>query len=603
MSEVNAEPSAIPAGTAPAAVTSPESGEVSKSPAENTPATTNAEATSGQSPSIDQPPSHGVQKIEGLTSIKIGDGELLYSETWLPDAEQWFERLKNEVPWSPEEVKMYGKPLVLRRQTCNYGDDYDYNVNAKPAIEWDGPVLELKKMLEESTGRVFTQCACNLYPDGETGIGLHHDKRHPLLVASISFGAVRTMGFAPKGGKLDKSLPMVPLASGSLLLFSDVINENFKHAIVEDKSVREPRISVTFREFASKSASPRSRAGSGVTRQMSRNLVAPVAAAPAFQSVADFLSAYNSKKKTIDELTGKFVDKAGEAKQAQDDILPHLSDMQSLLSKKGTNHHFVIAARKQGHKIPWWTEYYESYKDKLWESLRTMERRIAAYRKDPSAPAPSPDRDQVPHFNKAARKALVEGNHRAVEIVAALEAGRDAKQEITEFKAVMDAKRLDDILQAHEHEPDYKGILTRLVQTVAAMKASLPDAFIETVGELTKPCKFKIALAAVPTQKGNGKAANNLRRKTKSALAKPLQVAPIPQTPPDYVPLQPSMKYTARPHPQGGWGIYEPGSTVCLQKHRKMDGAWAAIEAVNAVPPPALAGRNPAPLPGENTNV
>jgi hypothetical protein len=79
---------------------------------------------------------------------------------------------------------------------------------------------------------------------------LHHDKRHPLLVASISFGAVRTMGFASRGGKLDKSLPMVPLASGSLLLFSDVINENFKHTIVEDKSVRGPRISVTFREFA-----------------------------------------------------------------------------------------------------------------------------------------------------------------------------------------------------------------------------------------------------------------------------------------------------------------------------------------------------------------
>jgi alkylated DNA repair dioxygenase AlkB len=138
--------------------------------------------------------------IESLTSIKLGDGELLYAETWLPDAENWFERLKNEVPWSPETVKMYGKPLVLKHETCNYGEDYDYNINAKPAIEWSGPVLELKKMLEEATGRVFTQCACNLYPDGETGIGLHHDKRHPLLVASISFGAVRTMGFAPKGG-------------------------------------------------------------------------------------------------------------------------------------------------------------------------------------------------------------------------------------------------------------------------------------------------------------------------------------------------------------------------------------------------------------------
>jgi hypothetical protein len=243
-------------------------------------------------------------------------------------------------------------------------------------------------------------------------------------------------------------------------------------------------------------------------------------AAPAFQSVADFLSAYDAKKKTIDDLTNKFVDKAGEAKKAQDDILPHLADMQSLLSKKGTNHPLVIAARKQGHKIPWWTEYYESYKDKLWESLRTMERRIAAYRKDPTAPAPTPNLDPVPHLNRAERKALVEGNHRAVEIVVALEAGRDAKREIAEFKAVMNATRLDDIMQAHEQEPDYKGILSKVLQTVADMKGSLPDKFVKAVRELTKPCKLTATL--VPTVQTTS---------TKSRPGKKaLTPSPVPET-------------------------------------------------------------------------
>jgi alkylated DNA repair dioxygenase AlkB len=555
----------------------------------NAPVAAGAEASTTPSQSIpatpDQPkkPSQSGLTIEGLTSIKLGDGELLYAETWLPDAEQWFELLKTEVPWSPETVKMYGKPLVLRRETCNYGEDYDYNVNAKPAIEWDGPVLELKKMLEDATGRVFTQCACNLYPDGETGIGLHHDKRHPLLVASISFGAVRTMGFAPKGGKLDKSLPMVPLASGSLLLFADVINENFKHTIVEDKSVHGPRISVTFREFATKAdGAPKLRGK--VTRQMSPNLPVSVAAAQIFQSVPDFVAAYDHKKKTIDDLTGKFVDKANEAKQAQDDILPHLADMQSLLSKKGTNHHLVIAARKQGHKIPWWTEYYESYKDKLWKSLRTMERRIAEYRNDPTAPAPgrTSDRDPVPHFNRAERKALIEGNHRAVEMVDALEAGRDAKHEITEFKAVMTAKRLDDIMQAHEQEPDYKGILMKVMQTVADMNATLPAAFVKSVRDLTKPCKFKITVIPDPTHKNNG---NSGADTGNGALTrKRMQIAPIPHKPPEWSPLEPGKKYTVRPHPQGGSGVYEVGgSTVCWQKHPSQDEAWDAIEAVNSV--------------------
>jgi alkylated DNA repair dioxygenase AlkB len=148
--------------------------------------------------------------MESMTIIPLGNSELRYEDYWLLDAERWYNRLRTEMPWSPEKIKMYGRPLVLKRETVNYGDDYDYNPDAKPAVAWSGPALELKELLEEFTGRVFTQCACNYYPDGATGIGLHHDKKHPKLIASISFGAVRTMGFAPKGGKLDKSLPMIP---------------------------------------------------------------------------------------------------------------------------------------------------------------------------------------------------------------------------------------------------------------------------------------------------------------------------------------------------------------------------------------------------------
>jgi hypothetical protein len=233
-------------------------------------------------------------------------------------------------------------------------------------------------------------------------------------------------------------------------------------------------------------AAPDSAAASKVTRQLSRNSVPQPITAPAFQSVADFVSAFTDKKKTIDDLTKKFVAKVGEAKQAQDDILTHLVYMQSLLSKKGTNHHLVVAARKQGKKIPWWTDYFEAYKDKLWGSLRTMERRIAAYRNDPTEPTSKSDPDPVPHLNKSARKALIEGNHKAVEIVIALEAGRDGKKEIAEFKAVMNAERLDDIMEAHEQEPNYKGMLHTILRLVKENRASLPVDFVKAVDELAK---------------------------------------------------------------------------------------------------------------------
>ena len=116
-------------------------------------------------------------------------------------------------------------------------------------------------------------------------------------------------------------------------------------------------------------------------------------------------------------------------------IIPHFAAMQSLLSKKGANHNLVIEALKQDYKIPWWTDFYKGYKDRLWESLRTMERRIAAYRSEPTAQTSKPERDTdpVPRLNNADRKALIEGNHRANELAGALEAGCDGRNGNRQF--------------------------------------------------------------------------------------------------------------------------------------------------------------------------
>jgi hypothetical protein len=161
-----------------------------------------------------------------------------------------------------------------------------------------------------------------------------------------------------------------------------------------------------------------------VSRQMSPNSELPPVTPPSFQSAADFVDAYTTTDKTIADMTAKFVAQAGEAKKAQDDILPHLAFMQSLLSKKGSNHHLVIEARKKGHRIPWWRDYYEKYKDSLWESLRTMERRIAAYRRDPSTPTTKGGKGTKPkHLTQLEHKLL--GTATCVrEVIVDLRAGR-----------------------------------------------------------------------------------------------------------------------------------------------------------------------------------
>lgn len=194
-------------------------------------------------------------QIPGSQIITVGDSAVLYIEHWLPDPEGWYARCK-DIAFSPEELQMFGKPLTLERQTANYGNFYDYNPKAKPAMPWpaSGPIADIRKMLEEATGVSFTQCACNLYQHGGVKIGAHQDKRNPSLIASISLGAERTMGFCKivgkgKDGKIDKDLPLISLAPGSLLLFDAEFNSRYKHAIAEDKSVTEPRISLTYRAF------------------------------------------------------------------------------------------------------------------------------------------------------------------------------------------------------------------------------------------------------------------------------------------------------------------------------------------------------------------
>jgi len=277
------------------------------------------------------------------------------------------------------------------------------------------------------------------------------------------------------------------------------------------------------------------------------------------------LAAYKEKREEADNY-------------AYDVLIPALNQIIHRYKQQGR------AAQYRLNGCPTVEEYFESiglnYSTvRSWKS-RAQQRLLQAATDAGTKHAPrnSSERDPVPHLNKAERKALIEGNHRAVEIVAALEAGRDAKQEIAEFKAVMDAERLDDIMQAHEQEPDYKGILTKLVQTVANMKVSLPAEFVRTVHDLTKPCNFEVALTPVSTQKTNGSGTNG-------AVKKPLQIAPIRQKSPEWRALEPGKKYTVRPHPQGGSGVYEVNSTVCWQKYLGQDEAWDAIEAAKAVSP------------------
>jgi alkylated DNA repair dioxygenase AlkB len=176
-----------------------------------------------------------------------------YELQYIPDfffveqADKWFARLGEELPWEPEVVTMRGKEHVLTRKTVMFGVKYDYNPTAPAGQKWTPLILELKSLVEALTGQTYEQAACNFYPDGGTGIGWHSDKKHPEMIVSVSFGAVRAFRLAPIGSAT--ATYSIELAHGSLLLIPGKVNDAYKHMVPESRRVTEARINITFRRF------------------------------------------------------------------------------------------------------------------------------------------------------------------------------------------------------------------------------------------------------------------------------------------------------------------------------------------------------------------
>lgn len=203
--------------------------------------------------------------------IKVAEGiELHYFPRWIEDPVRLFLEAE-QMSFSDEIVTMYAKQNVIRRRTVDYGLAYSYNATAKPSIDWEPLPLALQQELERQFGVGWPQCACNEFVDHEAYIGPHHDKatvigdekREPLYIASISAGAMRRMVLTPPDAIL-KGIPItvnglskvpgsrvIELAPGSLVLFSNAVNQTWKHSIPKDlkHSVSGKRISLTYRHF------------------------------------------------------------------------------------------------------------------------------------------------------------------------------------------------------------------------------------------------------------------------------------------------------------------------------------------------------------------
>ena len=161
--------------------------------------------------------------------------------------------LHSNIKWTNDEVKMYGKSLILKRRVAwyaNNGKSYTYSGLKKDPFPFTKELNTIKAKVEKKTNVVFNSVLLNEYEDGQVGMGWHSDDEKELgknpTIASLSFGASRDMFFRNKNNPSLKVIKLL-IEDGSLLVMKGKTQHFWQHSIPKRLKVKQRRINLTFR--------------------------------------------------------------------------------------------------------------------------------------------------------------------------------------------------------------------------------------------------------------------------------------------------------------------------------------------------------------------
>lgn len=196
----------------------------------------------------------GYKPMEGRNLLPK-DGEVRYFGQIFTssEAEQIALRLLEDVEWQNDQVVIFGKLTVTRRQVAWYADNpytYSYSGTTKTALPWSQLLKDINARVSAVCQEAFNSCLANLYPCGEDGMDWHSDAEKELkkngTIASVTFGAERPFQFKHKSTKETVS---VFLESGSLLVMQGVTQLHWLHRLPKAPRLKKPRINLTFRQM------------------------------------------------------------------------------------------------------------------------------------------------------------------------------------------------------------------------------------------------------------------------------------------------------------------------------------------------------------------
>ena len=187
-------------------------------------------------------------------TFKIPDADIEYYPTFFESnrADEFFEKLKNEIPWQQDNITVFGKTHPQPRLTALFGNEgkpYSYSNIVMQPNTWNPLLLFIKNEIEEICQENFTTVLLNYYRDGKDSNGWHADNekelgRNPVIV-SVSFGSERS--FHLQHNTIKEQKLKINLEHGSLLIMKGTTQHYWKHQIPKTAAAIGSRINLTFR--------------------------------------------------------------------------------------------------------------------------------------------------------------------------------------------------------------------------------------------------------------------------------------------------------------------------------------------------------------------
>ena len=187
-------------------------------------------------------------------TFNIPDADIEYYPNFFESnrADEFFEKLKNEIPWQQDNITVFGKTHPQPRLTALFGNEgkpYSYSNIVMQPNTWNPLLLFIKNEIEEICQENFTTVLLNYYRDGKDSNGWHADNekelgRNPVIV-SVSFGSERS--FHLQHNTIKEQKLKINLEHGSLLIMKGTTQHYWKHQIPKTAKEIGPRINLTFR--------------------------------------------------------------------------------------------------------------------------------------------------------------------------------------------------------------------------------------------------------------------------------------------------------------------------------------------------------------------